>query len=406
MNFNYRAKDRAGQTVNGNIDADSLSTARTRLREQGLYVVTIQAQRATSTTNTTTVRRSGGSIKKADLMMTFSQLTIMCQSGVDLAEALKQVADQCPKQGLRIVLQNVYQSVAQGQSLSNSLSQHPQVFDESLVAGIAAGEQSGTIVQVLERLTQLIRGEIRLRSSVWSMLTYPLVLCGVTGMVILAMLFFVLPQFAKVFADLERPTPALTQFLLSIGDELSSHWIICLGSVCGIGITLFSLRNTLFVKKAWDYLFLNLAMFKTASRSLLTGRVFQLLGTMLASGVPLVEGVRLCRTSIKNQYFRELFGKLEHDIMQGEGLGKPLLAASFLPIGAAHMVSTAERTGKLSTVLQSVGAYYEDEGERSLRDAIKILEPVIIIVMGLIVAVVVLSIVLPLLDISTMSGNT
>jgi type IV pilus assembly protein PilC len=405
MNFNYRAKDRAGQTVNGNIDVDSHSTARTRLREQGLYVVTIQAQRSAATTNVT-VRRAGGAIKKADLMMMFSQLTIMCQSGVDLAEALKQVADQCPKQNLRTVLQQVYQSVAQGQSLSNSLSQHPQVFDETIIAGIAAGEQSGTIVQVLERLTQLIRGEIRLRSSVWSMLTYPLVLCGVTGLVILAMLFFVLPQFAKVFADLERPTPVLTQFLLSIGDELSSHWILCLGTVTGIAIALFSLRNTPFVKKCWDYLFLNLAMFKTASRSLLTGRVFQLLGTMLASGVPLVEGVRLCRTSIKNQYFRELFGKLEHDIMQGEGLGKPLLAASFLPIGAAHMVSTAERTGKLSSVLQSVGAYYEDEGERSLRDAIKILEPVIIIVMGLIVAVVVLSIVLPLLDISTMSGTT
>jgi type IV pilus assembly protein PilC len=344
-----------------------------------------------------------GRVTNSDLVTMMSQLTIMCQSGVDLAEALQNVAEQSTKPALKRVLEKVYQDVSGGISFSASLQKHPHVFDEMLVAGIAAGEQSGTIIQVLERLTHLLRGDMRLKSTIWSMLMYPLVLGGVTFLVLNALIFFVLPQFATVFESLEKPVPPLTQALLGLGVFVKSHLVLVVGSFFAVVIAAFGSRKAKIVRKAWDYTTLHMVVVRNATRALLTGRTFRLLGTMLTSGVPLVDGLRLCRSSAKNQLFRELFHQVERDVLQGEGLGRTLLAAKFLPMGAAHMVVTAERSGKMGEVLKSVGEYYEDQGERSLRDIVKIAEPAVIVFLGVVVAGIVLSIVLPMLDVTSSS---
>ncbi|MDX1962342.1 MAG: type II secretion system F family protein [Pirellulales bacterium] len=405
MNFAYSAKTRAGQLTHGEIQCDTLADARQKLRSQGLYVVSlVSGQRQTIVARFSRPTRGRGKVRTADLLLFLSQLSILCQSGEDLAEALKQVAEQFPQPALRAVLNALYQDVTAGTSLSDAMRKHPRVFDESFVAAICAGEQSGTITQVLERLTQLLRGDLRLRGSVWSMLTYPLVLCAVTGMVIVAMFFFVLPQFAQVFADLERPAPPLTAFLLGIGDVLRQQTLLVallLGGVCAGG---WMFARTPLARQLWDRFCLYAVPVKHASRALITGRIFRLLGTMLTSGVPLIEGIRLCRAASRNHLYKELFAQAEQEILRGEALGKSLRAVNFLPLGAAHMVSTAERTGKLGQVLQAVGEHFEDDGERHLRDLIRILEPAIIVMLGVVVAVVVLAIIMPLLDVSTISN--
>jgi type II secretory pathway component PulF len=402
MKYQYKAKDKTGKLQHSEIEADSIADARQKLRSQGLFVLELAAA------ETSTL--SGGGhfslrrVSKSDLLMLMSQLTIMCQSGVDLAESLRNLAQQCPRPSLKAVLERVYADVSSGVSFSAALKRHPNVFDEAFVAGIAAGECSGTITAVLERLTYLIRGEIRLRSTVWSMLMYPIVLCSVTFVVLNAMVFFVLPQFAKVFEDLGREPPPLTQFLLSIGAFARDQGLVILGGCVVLALAIHFARRTAPARQAYDYFMLNAALVRNATRALATGRIFRLLGTMLQSGVPLVDCIRLCRDASRNGIFRRLFDSVEQDVLNGQGVAKALFAVSFLPNGAAHMVSTAERSGRLGQVLQTVGEFYEDEGERHLRDMIKILEPAIILSLGVIVAVVVLSVVLPLLDVSTMSN--
>jgi len=404
MKYQYKAKDRSGKLQQSELEADSLADARQKLRAQGLFVLELaQAGAAASGGGGGMQLFSGVRVKKADILMLMSQLTIMCQSGVDLAESLRNLAQQCPRPALKTVLERVYGDVSSGVSFSAALKRHPRVFDEAFVAGIAAGECSGTITAVLERLTYLIRGEIRLRSAVWSMLMYPLVLCLVTFVVLLAMIFFVLPQFAKVFEDLGREPPPLTQFLLSIGSFAHSNGLIMLGCVIGAAVGIHFSRNTVWARQLSDYFLLHAVIVRNSSRALSTGRIFRLLGTMLQSGVPLVDCIRLCREGSRNSIFRKLFDSVEEDVLNGRGVAKALFAASFLPSGAAHMVATAEKSGRLGQVLQTVGEFYEDEGERHLRDMIKILEPAIILTLGVVVAVVVLSVVLPLLDVSTMS---
>ena len=401
MQFAYEAKLKTGSSSNGIIEAASVAEARQRLRSQGLFVINLATKsRAAKKTG----KASGGlfsRVTKADLVVLMAQLTIMCQSGVDLAEALHNLAEQCPKPALRTVLERIDKDVSSGISFSDAVKKHPHIFDELFVAGIAAGEQSGTITEVLERLTYLIRTDLRLKSTVISMLMYPLVLAGVTFMVLNAMIFFVLPQFATVFESLEKPVPAITQIMLDTSSFIRSNWIIVVGGFFAVIGTAYGCRNAAIIRRAWDYTTLHMYCVRNATRCLLAGRTFRLLGTMLMSGVPLIDGIRLCKTAARNRLFRDVFDRVERDVLNGQGIKGPLCEAAFMPTGAGQMVATAERSGKMGEVLKNVGEYYESEGERYLRDIIKIAEPAVIVFLGIVVAGIVMSIMLPMLDATT-----
>ena len=414
MQFQYRAKDRQGKFVDGQFEGDSALVVRQRLRSQGLFALSVVALQSRSSVPKVLSKKVSINaslfataklprVKTSDLIIALSQLSIMCQSGDDLAEALNTVANQCPVPRLQRVLLETYQDVSQGLKFSAALAKHPSVFNESMVAALAAGEQAGRIVDVLERTTRMMRKDQNLRSSMMAMLMYPAVLCAITSVVICSMLFFVLPQFATIFRDMDRAVPPLTSILLSLGSGLRENWI-AIALVAGtIVVSGFSARKHPRVQRVFDHALLNALIIKGSIRALITGRVFRLLGTMLENGVPLLDSIRLCRKATRNSLFQEMFEKVEHEILQGEGMSQTLVDATFLPAGAAHMISTGERTGKLPAVLQSVGEYFEDEGERRLRTLVKMLEPAIIIGLGGVVAVVVLSIILPLLDVTTAS---
>lgn len=414
MQFQYRAKDRQGKFVDGQFEGDSPLVVRQRLRSQGLFALSVVALQSRSSAPKVLSKKVSINashfatsklprVKTSDLIIALSQLSIMCQSGDDLAEALNTVANQCPVPRLQRVLLETYQDVSQGLKFSAALTKHPSVFNESMVAALAAGEQAGRIVDVLERTTRMMRKDQNLRSSMMAMLMYPAVLCAITSVVICSMLFFVLPQFATIFRDMDRAVPPLTSILLSLGSGLRENWI-AIALVAGtVVVSGFSARKHPRVQRVFDHALLNALIIKGSIRALITGRVFRLLGTMLENGVPLLDSIRLCRKATRNSLFQDMFEKVEHEILQGEGMSQTLVDATFLPAGAAHMISTGERTGKLPAVLQSVGEYFEDEGERRLRTLVKMLEPAIIIGLGGVVAVVVLSIILPLLDVTTAS---
>jgi type II secretory pathway component PulF len=331
-----------------------------------------------------------------------SQLTIMCQSGVTLADALQHLAESTRSPGLREVVQALYVDVSSGSSLSQAMRKHPQVFQDAFVAGIAAGEQSGNIVEVLERLSNLLRNEKRLRSSILAMLTYPMFLCGVMAAVVVGLVFFVLPQFGKVFAGFGRPAPPLTQLLLDVGEFARTNAVaIAAVTVVTLCIALYLIRLPI-ARKTWDYVTMNAIVLRNATRTLTSGRSFFLLGTMLQSGVPLLECLRLCRSASRSLLFQNLFDRMEHDLMHGNGISDSLITASFLPSGAAQMIATAERNGRLGQVLITVGQHFEEEGENSVRNIVKLAEPTLIVTLGAVVAVVVMSVMLPLFDASTM----
>ena len=269
------------------------------------------------------------------------------------------------------------------------------------VASIAAAEASGTVTEVLQRLAEMLRNEIRMRNGIMAAISYPAILLGVAFIVVNALVFFVLPQFSKVFEQMGRPAPPLTRFLLDGSTLIRSYWvlIVLVAAVVIVGAT--QLWRMPAARRYVDWFVLNAVLLRSATRSLYAGRVFRLVGTLLQSGVPLLDAVRLCRGSVRNVLFRQFFDRIESDVMTGKGLAGAVAEADFVPAGASQMLATAERTGKLGYVLGLIGEHFEDEGEQRLRQIVRLAEPAVIVFLGGVVAMVVLAVILPLLDIST-----
>jgi type II secretory pathway component PulF len=403
MQFAYTAKSGSGSITTGVLDAESLTEAHQRLREMGLFALSLVKSRQGGAP----IRLNFGSsrINNRDLLALTSQLAIMTKAGVDLAGALKSVAEHTVKPSLKRTIVAVHRDVESGASVSQALNRHVHIFGEAYVASVAAGETAGRLPDVLQRLTHMLRSEMRLRNRVRTLMAYPLVLSTVSLGVLCGLVFFVLPTFAGIFGDYDIPLPVLTQTLIDLSSELRARFYIYIPLFAASIVAFVMFKRSGLGRRLWDAFLLNTIVIREASRTLLAGRAFQLLGIMLESGVPLLDGLRMTRAAMRNIYFKELFDALENDILNGRGMGDTLARTRFLPPAAAQMIRTGEKTGSLSMVTQTLGEYYEEEGEVKLRELATILEPAIIIVMGLVVATIVLSVMLPMFDFATLANK-
>jgi len=402
MQYEYTAKSIAGETLTGLLAADSTADAGHRLRERDLFVMSLKpAGRGRSLLQSSGGRPGRKKITKRDLMTLTSQLAIMTRAGVDLATALNNASEQCPNLALKRAIQQIHEDVLAGKSVSAAMGDYRHVFGQSYVAGVAAAEAAGRLPEVLDRLAGLLRADLRMRGTLRTLLAYPILLASVSGLVVFALVFFVLPQFAGVFAQLDLTLPLITRVLIGVAMEVRGRfWLwgtLLFGAIAGLVACIVSGAG----REYYDRALLNLVLVRNVTRPLFMGRAFRLLGTMIESGVPLLEGLRLTRSATRNCLMRSLFDTLEVAVTNGRGLSETFLASSFVPPAAAQMIATAEDTGTLSSVTQLMGEFYEEEGETRLRELAAILEPLIIIGMGIIVAVVVMSVMLPVFDFAT-----
>jgi type II secretory pathway component PulF len=361
------------------------------------------ARRETAPAPRWTLRRRG-SWRKEIANLT-SQLAIMTRSGIDVASAIESLNRQCRRPELQRVLQQVHDDVTGGQSLSQALAEHPGVFSETYIASVSAGEASGRLSDVLNQLAHMLRNETRLQSTVRTMFAYPVLLASVSSLVLLALVLFVLPQFAKIFADYDTPLPWITQMLIGLATELRTRFWLwgSLAATAVIGLMVF--RRSEQGRLYWDRLLLHASLLRDVTRALAVGRVCRLLGVMLESGVPLLEALQLSHQAVDNRLWRRLLSELENDVLNGRGLSRALLASDFVPPSAAEMIATAERTGNLGEVACLLGDHYEEEGQSKLREFIAVLEPAITVGMGVVVATVVLAVMLPMFDLSTFASH-
>jgi type II secretory pathway component PulF len=402
VQFRYTAKTMTGDTVSGALMADSRAQAQTQLREQGLFVIGWQAN-ARRAAAEPAVRGRRRRVSRKDLLAFTSQFAVMAQAGIDVGTALSTLAQQCTNLTFRASLEKVHAEVMSGKSLSTALKLYPTLFGGSYVATVTAGEASGKLPLVLSRLAAMQRAELRFQTTRRTLLAYPTVLTVVATLVVLGLMFFVLPQFADVFAQFEMPLPVITQTLLAISAVLEAQWLLCIALALGALTAIMAIVRSEQGRYLRDYALLHGRYIRDVVRATLVGRAFRLLGIMLDSGVPLLEGLRLTRSSIGNRLFRSLFDQMEADVLNGRGLAPALSKVEFLPNGAAEMIMTGERTGTLAMVSQVMGEFYEEEGESRLRELATLVEPLIIIVMGVVVAFVVLSVMLPLFDFATIA---
>lgn len=344
-------------------------------------------------------------VGKKDLVNLTSQMAIMTKSGVDVASALQSLVRQSAHPTLKLVLEDVRDNVLGGNTVSDSLSQYPTIFNETFVASVAAGEASGKLPEVLHQLSQLLRGEMKLRNSLRAMLAYPVLLTVVSSSVLTALILFVLPRFAEIFSDMGAELPVITQVLLSISHgSRTQFWIWCpLAIAAGTGLWYF--RRSATGKRLWDTVTISSPILKDVTQVLIIGRLCRLLGLMIDSGVPLLDSMRLARASVKNSLYQQLLLRLEDDVLNGRGLSTALSESPYVPGAACEMIMTAEKTGSLGNVSSMIGQHFEEEGEAKLKELVSIAEPAITVFMGVIVAIIVMSVMLPLFDLSSAAGK-
>lgn len=404
MQYSYEAMTGGGQAKSGTAAAASTSELRRQLREQGLFLV-----RASELSSAVAERKRGFSfvgkrISKADILNMTSQLAIMAQAGIDLASALQMLAMECQNESLKRVLESVHERVSAGEAVHEALRKQSQVFGEAYVASVAAGEAGGNLPQVLNRLAQLLRADIRLRGALRAMIAYPAVLVVVSGSVLVALVFFVLPTFSEVFENMGVTLPMLTQVMLDVSRGMMDHYYVLVAVVVAAVFGLrFLLKNPI-GRQYWDRAILRIPILQGISRYLNMGRAFRLLGTMVESGVPLMEGLGFCQSSIRNSVYRGLFQEIRQDVLGGSGMAAALSRSPYVPPAAGSMIATGERTGSLGRVLDLLGEHYENEAETRFRDFATILEPALVVMVGGLVATVVLSLVLPMFDFTAI-GN-
>jgi type II secretory pathway component PulF len=402
MQFTYTAKSKTGDIQSGHISAADMDAAKRALREQALFPIDIRKNSANSPLKAI-FRSRKGSLSKRDLLSVTTQLAIMTRSGVDLASAFQSLSQQSANPTLRSILGQVHKDVTGGKSISDAMNAQAAIFGDAYVATVAAGEAAGKLPDVLGRLAQFQRTELRVRATVRTLLAYPLLLSGVSSLVVIGLVTFVLPKFVDIFSQFEINLPVITQVIVAMSDVMRKHtliWVPLL--ICGI-VGLIASRHMESGRRKWDYAMLNLPVLREITRAFYIGRTFRLMGLMIESGVPLLEGLRLTRNSVRNMLYRKLFDELEESILNGRGLATSLINAGFVPAVAAEMILTAERTGTLGMVTELMGEHYEEEGESKLRELATLLEPLIIVFMGVIVATIVMAVMLPMFDIATIA---
>lgn len=270
-------------------------------------------------------------IPRRDLFSFTMQLAIMTRAGVDLASALGSLARQCRSERLKDILLQIHADVCEGKLASDALRRHADVFGPTYIASMAAGEASGRIPEVLDQLARLQQGDIRLRGTLRTVLSYPILLASVSGLVLFGLTFFVLPQFGEIFDEFETPLPVITQVLLAVVGELRGRfWLRGTLLVAGTA-GLMALRKSDTGQRCWDRFIINVKLLRDVTRSLIIGRSFRLLGIMIDSGVPLLESLRLVRSSVRNSFFREVFEAVEEDVVNGRGMANCLLRAEIVP---------------------------------------------------------------------------
>jgi type II secretory pathway component PulF len=344
-------------------------------------------------------------VRKQDIADMTAQLAIMTKSGVDLASALSSLALQTERPFLANVLRDVHDLVLSGNTLSEALRQHDRVFDAAYVATIAAAEASGRMADVLQQLAEMQRAELRLRRSIKSLLTYPVMLTAISGAVIVTLVLLVLPKFATIFDQYNMALPVFTQALLTASQELRERWWLWGTLLAGAVGGAVAWRVTDRGRRVIDSVLINGAILRNVTRPLLIGRTCRMLGLLLASGVPLLEGLRLCRRTIGNLVYRDLLDDLIESVVNGSGMASALEHAQVVPISAREMLGTAERTGNLGEVAVMLGSYFEEDAETRMRSLVRLLEPAITVGMGLVVAAIVMSVMLPIFDLSSMNQH-
>jgi len=394
--YSYRAKDGALRLVRGMIEAETEHLALTRLNAQGVYPLTLnEASPADAPSPATRHRR----VPTRVLAYMSRQLADLLGGGIPLFNALALLAEQTEHRALREVIAELSAAVRDGQAFSQALAAHPDIFPPLYVSMIRAGEVGGGLEAVLVRLADVAEQEVELTSRVVSALVYPLVVLAVGVATIVVLLTYVVPKLSVLFAESGQLLPLPTRLLLSLSYAMTrGWWVIVLGIVAGVW-SLRRLRASGAGRGALDRVLLRVPVLGLLMRKLDTARLSRNLGVMVAQGVPMLHALEIAQATVSNSAVRHAVAQMKEAVRDGVGLAAAMHRTGAFPRFVGNMVAVGEESGTLEGALLKVASAYERETDRVLRMLTTVMEPLLIVVVGLIVMFIVIATLLPIFQI-------
>ena len=394
ITFSYQARDMSGKIVSGIQDALNEDNAVTSLMSRGLMVLSLQ-QKAAATKS----KKKTWTVKETDLVLFTRQLSTMIEAGISLVQALTALYDQCdPKRqkSLRHIISDVTTRVQGGETFHESIAKHPRVFDRLFVSMVKAGEHGGLLAEILDRLAGFLEASARLRKKIKSAMTYPVIVICIAMAITTFLIVKVVPIFGEIFADFGSKLPAPTQFLIDVSDFMRGEWYFLLGGIAGIffGIRTF-LRSTR-GKQLWDRWKLKLPVFGPLIHKICMSRFARTFAQLIRSGVPILEVLDIVGGASGNHVVETSIKGVSDDVEKGDNLSVALSKKPIFPPMMLRMVAAGEATGKIDTMLEKMADFWDEEIEAMLDALTSLIEPMLIVFLGVIVGGIVIAMFLPI----------
>jgi type IV pilus assembly protein PilC len=394
--FVYQGRSAAG-LLKGEIEAADRTTAVGELRRRAILVTQINEKAAGKAPV-----RIGSKVKDRDMAIFTRQFSTMIDAGLPLVQCLNILAEQSESKNLRAVTSTVARNVEQGSTLAESLRKHPRTFDDLFTNMVEVGETGGILDVILQRLANYIEKAAALKRKVKSAMVYPASIIAVAFLVIVFMLTFVIPTFAAMFKEMGAELPLPTRIVIWLSDFVRGYILLILAGLVGCVFGLRSYYRTDNGKSTIDALLLKVPIFGTLIRKVAVARFTRTLGTLVQSGVPILEGLRITASTAGNKVVERAVLQCRASVTEGKTLAEPLKLSGVFPPMVTQMISVGEQTGALDAMLAKIADFYDDEVDTAVNTLTSLLEPVMIVFLGGVVGGLVVAMYLPIFKLVTL----
>lgn len=409
--YEYKGINARGKAQNGVLDADSPRSLKERLLKDGVFLSEYIETRGGAETRRAGQQQAGSrevkltflqSVKILEVAEVTRQLATLVRSGIQVVDAISAISEQLENPLFKKILAEVKRNVSEGSTLANALKKHPKVFSDLYVNMVASGESSGTLDVVFERLAEVTESQVRLRSKLTSALVYPVIMLGLSFIIVLGMMIFVIPKMTELLEQMGKDLPGVTKFLIAMSDLVRNWWPVLLILAAGAFLLFNRWRRSEKGRPKWDRWTLGFPIFGKLFREMGVARFSRTLSTLLAAGVPILNALTIVQNVIGNLVLAKVVEQAREAVKEGQPIAEALKRSKEFPPMVVHMISVGERSGQLEQMLTNVANSYELQAEQKVSRLTAVLEPLMIVMMGLVVGFMVISIILPMMDMSQM----
>lgn len=398
--FEYSAIDQKGKTSKGSVDAENIRSARQKLRTQGIFATEIKESLKAQAEPTRDIKRlfQSDSVSTTELAIATRQLATLVGSGFPIVESLSALSEQLESINLKRIIIDIREKVQEGSNLAKAMGAFPKAFPKLYVNMVSAGEASGTLEAVFENLADYLEAQVELRRKISSSMFYPILMLCFCLLVVMGLLVFVVPSIVDIFIKQGAKLPLPTQIMLSISNFLTAYWPVLLAAIIGTAYAAKWYYGTERGRSKFDLQILKVPLVGSLVLKINCARIARTLGTLLQNGVGLLEALTIVKNIVNNTVLQDILEKARDGVREGKNLSKELAKPGIFPTMLVQMIGIGERSGKLEAMLSKAGKSYENEVDATLSGLTSLIEPLMMISLGGVVFSIVISIMLPMVD--------